>query len=133
MLRYLITYVATTAIFLGIDFVWLSYASPNFYRPRLGSLLLDDPNLPVAALFYLFYSAAVVVLAVVPALNQQNWLLALGLGALLGAAAYGTYDITNLATIRGWSVAVTVVDIAWGAILTGVAATAGYVVGRITA
>ncbi len=128
MLRYGLAYAATAIVFLALDFVWLSFASPNFYRPRLGDLLLERPNLPVAALFYAFYAVAIVILAAVPANNQGNWLLAIGLGAVLGAAAYGTYDITNLATVKGWSVAVTVVDIAWGMTVSALAALAGYLV-----
>ena len=129
-MRYVASYVATTIVFLGLDYIWLNVMSPNFYRPRLGAILLDNPNIPVTAAFYVFYSAAVVVLAVIPAQNQDSWLMALALGAVLGAAAYGTYDITNLATLKGWSVSVTVVDIIWGATLTAVASLAGYFAGR---
>lgn len=130
MVQYLVAYVATAVVFLGIDFLWLNFASTNIYRPRLGNLLLDSPNIPVAGLFYLVYSAAIVVLAVVPAQNHSSAAVALGLGLVLGAAAYGTYDITNLSTLRGWSVTVTIVDIMWGMALTGVAATAGYFAAR---
>jgi len=107
MLQYAVAYVATAVVFLGIDFVWLNYAATNVYRPRLGDLLLESPNIAVAGVFYLAYSAAIVVLAVSPALNQSNVWVAIGLGAVLGAAAYGTYDITNLSTLKGWSVTVT--------------------------
>lgn len=130
MLTYVAAYVATAVAFLGIDFVWLNYAAANIYRPRIGGLLLESPNIPVAGLFYLVYSAAIVVLAVMPAHNQSNFLVALGLGVVLGAAAYGTYDITNLSTLRGWSVTVTVIDIAWGMALTGAAAGVGYLAAR---
>jgi len=130
MLQYAVAYVATAVVFLGIDFVWLNYAATNVYRPRLGDLLLESPNIAVAGVFYLAYSAAIVVLAVSPALNQSNVWVAIGLGAVLGAAAYGTYDITNLSTLKGWSVTVTVVDILWGTVLSATAAAAGYFAGR---
>jgi len=130
MLQYAVAYVATAVVFLGIDFVWLNYAATNVYRPRLGDLLLESPNIAVAGVFYLAYSAAIVVLAVSPALNQSNVWVAIGLGAVLGAAAYGTYDITNLSTLKGWSVTVTVVDILWGTVLSATAAAAGYLAGR---
>ena len=126
LLRLTLTYAATAATFLGLDYLWLSTTAGAFYRPRLGALLLDSPRIGIAALFYIFYSAAVVILAVTPANAQENGLLAFGLGAVLGAAAYGTYDITNLSTLRGWSVEVTIVDILWGTLLSGLAATAGY-------
>jgi len=133
MLQYAVAYVATAVVFLGIDFVWLNYAATNVYRPRLGDLLLESPNIAVAGVFYLAYSAAIVVLAVSPALNQSNVWVAIGLGAVLGAAAYGTYDITNLSTLKGWSVTVTVVDILWGTVLSATAAAAGYFAGRAIA
>lgn len=129
-MRYVASYAATTIVLLGLDFIWLNLMSPRFYRPKLGALLLDSPNLAVAAAFYAFYSAAAVALVAVPAQNQDSWLMAIALGVVLGAAAYGTYDITNLATIRGWSVAVTVVDIAWGATVTALASLAGFFAGR---
>lgn len=128
MVRHALAYAATAVVFLALDFIWLSLASSSFYRPRLGDLLLERPNLAIAAIFYAFYAVAIVILAVIPANNQGNWLLAIGLGAVLGAAAYGTYDVTNLATIRGWSVAVTIVDIGWGMLVSAAAALAGYLV-----
>lgn len=126
----LIAYVATAVVFFGLDFVWLGQMQAVLYRPRLGAMLLDKPNLPVAAVFYLLYVVGVVAFAVLPAAEQGSWVRALGNGALLGLVAYGTYDMTNLATLAGWSVVVSVADMAWGVVLTGVAATAGYGVMR---
>ena len=40
------------------------------------------------------------------------------MGAIFGLVAYGTYDLTNLATIKGWSLKVTIIDLIWGGILT---------------
>lgn len=126
MPAYLIAYAASAVAFLAIDFVWLTVASRLVYRPLLGDLLAENPNLLVAGLFYLFYVVGVVVFAVMPAVGAGSWLMAAGLGALLGLIAYGTYDMTNLATIEGWPVAVSVIDLAWGTALTAVAALAGY-------
>ena len=64
-------------------------------------------------------------------MQSGNWTQALIAGAILGLVAYGTYDMTNLATVRDWSVMVTIVDIVWGAALTGTAATAGYFATRL--
>ncbi len=126
MTRFLVAYGTTAAVFLLLDFIWLNYAAANLYRPRLGALLLESPSLVIAAVFYLVYAAAIVVLAVLPGLRADSWSAALGLAAILGVAAYGTYDITNLATIRGWSGAVTVIDLAWGTLVTGLAAVGGF-------
>lgn len=123
---YAIAYVATAIVFFGADFIWLSRMTSAFYRPRMGSLLLDQPNLGAAGLFYLVYVAGVVHLAVVPAVNSGSWTTALVSGAILGLVAYGTYDMTNLATIKNWSLSLSVVDMAWGTVLTAIAASGGY-------
>lgn len=125
-----IAYIASAVVFFALDFVWLSLATSRIYRPLLGDLLSDSPNLPVAGGFYLLYVVGVVVFAVLPSAAAGSWLMALGLGALLGLVAYGTYDFTNLATIRDWPALVTVIDLAWGTAVTAVVALAGYMAVR---
>jgi uncharacterized membrane protein len=126
MPNFAIAYLSSALVFFAVDFVWLTLATRFLYKPQLGDLLADSPNLPVAAAFYLVYLIGVTVFAILPAANANSWLMALGLGALLGLVAYGTYDFTNLATIRDWPVLVTIVDLAWGTFLTALAATAGF-------
>ena len=125
-----IAYLATAVVFFAMDFAWLSVAVNSIYKPRLGGLLMDQPNLPVAAGFYLLYVVGVLVFAVMPALAEGDWTRAAWGGALLGLVAYGTYDMSNLSTLNGWSAVVSVVDMAWGTVVTGVAATAGYFITR---
>ena len=126
MSSYLLAYFGTLIVLVLCDLAWLSTVGAGVYRPRIGSLLLERPILWAAALFYLTYAAGMVVFAVGPALRSDSWLRALTLGVLFGFFAYATYDFTNLSTLRGWSGLVTVLDIAWGAALSGAAATAGY-------
>lgn len=130
MTKYLIAYGATMLVFFAIDFVWLGVVAKDFYRERLGALMLEQVNLPVAAVFYLIYIVGIVVFAISPALQGGSWKTALMLGGLFGFIAYGTYDVTNLATLRGWPVSVVIVDMAWGTVLTGVSATLGYAITR---
>lgn len=125
-MTYVVAYIATAVIFLGLDAIWLSQIALGMYRQELGSLLLEKPNLAIAAAFYLLYVAGIVVLAVIPSLGDGGWVKALLLGAVLGLVAYGTYDITNLATLKGWSPRLAVIDIAWGTALTAVSATIGW-------
>ncbi len=125
-----IAYISTAIVFFAMDFVWLSVAVQQLYKPRLGGLLLDQPNMPVAAGFYLLYVVGVLAFAVMPALAQGDWTRALWGGALLGLVAYGTYDMSNLATLNGWSALVSAVDMVWGTFVTAVAATAGYFIVR---
>jgi uncharacterized membrane protein len=122
----LIAYGSTVLVFFALDFVWLSLSLKPLYQARLGGLLMAKPNLPVAALFYLAYVVGIVIFAVMPALAAGDWMRALWGGALLGLMAYGTYDMTNLATVSGWSAVVTVVDLVWGTVATAAAAVAGY-------
>lgn len=118
---------AGTAVFiLALDAVWLGLVARGFYSRQLGELMLDSPKLSIAAVFYVMYSAAVVILASAPALRSGSLSDALLLGAILGFAAYGTYDITNLSTLKNWPLAMSLVDIAWGTVLTTAAASVGY-------
>lgn len=126
----IVAYIATVVVFFALDFVWLSNMTASFYRPRLGSLLLDEPNIAPAAVFYMFYAAGVVYFAVTPAIQGGVWWLALLNGAILGALAYGTYDMTNLATLRGWSGMVSLVDMLWGCFVTAASGMAGWIAVR---
>ncbi len=125
------TYAVVLIVFLVLDYVWLGIVARNFYAQQLGILMRDNPNFLAAGIFYAFYCAGIVLFAVQPGLSSGSWMMAACLGALLGLLAYGTYDMTNLATLRGWPVLMSIVDMAWGAVLTGIAATAGYVAGRL--
>jgi len=125
-MRFVVAYIVTAIVFLGLDTLWLTQVALGMYRRELGTLLLDKPNLPIAGVFYLLFVVGIVVLAILPALNGGTWINALLLGAVLGLVAYGTYDITNLSTLRNWSLTVTLADLAWGTALTAVSATLGY-------
>ncbi len=110
--------LASFLLLVVVDFVWLSQAVNFLYRPKLGGLLAEKPALGAAALFYLLYGVGMAALVIRPALAGGGVLTAAWTGALLGLVAYGTYDLTNQATLKGWSVTVTVVDMAWGAFVT---------------
>lgn len=129
-IKWLWLYLISFAAFLAIDAVWLTVMSGRFYKPQLGDLMRDQPNLAVALLFYLVYVVGVIVLAVMPGFEAGSVAKAAAYGALLGFVAYGTYDITNLSTIRDWPVIVTVVDLVWGTTLTAIMATIGYYTAR---
>jgi uncharacterized membrane protein len=120
---YLIAYGVTAIVFLGLDYIWLGFVAKDFYARSLGSLMRDTPDFISAGIFYLFYVAGIVFFAAMPA---ESWKGALARGALLGLLAYGTYDMTNLATLKGWPWRMAAVDMAWGAALTALAALGGY-------
>jgi len=124
---YVNAYAVTLAAFLVIDLFWLGVVARRFYAAQLGSLMRARINWAAAGGFYLAYVAGIVFFAVAPALAAGSWTTAVINGALLGLLAYGTYDMTNLATIKGWPLAMSLVDMAWGAVLTGACAMIGYV------
>jgi uncharacterized membrane protein len=126
MTRILVTYAATLIGFLAVDFIWLGFVATKFYRDHLGDMLLEKPHLDVAFLFYALYADGIVLFAVLPGLEARSWIKAALLGAALGLVAYGTYDLTNYATLKNWSLTVTLVDLVWGMAITAAGATIGY-------
>lgn len=130
MTRFAIAYATTAIVFCGLDFLWLGFVAKGYYQSQVGALLLEKPNLPVAVLFYAVYVGGVLIFAVLPALSAGSWDRALLYGALFGFFAYATYDLTNLATLKGWSPGIAFLDLAWGSVVTGVSACAGYLVTR---
>jgi uncharacterized membrane protein len=119
MLEYGTAYIAALAVFLAVDMVWLGTMAPRFYRPTLGDIAVVGVNLPPAVLFYVLYPVGLLIFAILPALEASSMWVALIYGALFGFFTYATYDLTNHATLRNWTVALTVVDVAWGTVLAG--------------
>lgn len=115
-------YATTLVLFLVADMMWLGTMTGRLYRPVLGDLLLAKPNLPAAAVFYLAYPVGMVLFVVAPALRGGGVPQAAAWGALFGLFTYGTYDLTNQATLRNWSTVLTMVDVAWGTALGAFAA-----------
>jgi uncharacterized membrane protein len=126
----IIACVGSVLVFLVLDGLWLGLVARGFYQDQIGHLLRPRPLLGVAAIFYAVFVAGLVHFAVMPALASGRWTDAAIAGALLGLLAYATYDISNLATLRDWPVAVAVVDIAWGTLLSALAATGGWLAAR---
>jgi len=123
-MAYLIAYLVCALVMGGLDFLWLSNTSAPLYHRDLGPLLAENPNMTVAVIFYLIFIVGILIFAVRPALAGGDWRLAALYGALFGFFAYATYDLTNFATMKVWTLRVTLLDIAWGTFLTGAAASA---------
>jgi uncharacterized membrane protein len=120
------TYVVTLLIFFAIDLVWLGVVAKTFYRQHIGHLLSPEVNWAPALLFYAVYIAGIVFFAIRPAFEHGGAMRALAYGAALGFIAYATYDLTNQATMKDWPALVTVIDLAWGTVLTGTVAFLSY-------
>ena len=121
--------IATILVFIVIDGLWLGLVARTFYRRHLGYLMAEKPNWAAAGIFYLLYALGLTVFAVIPGTDAGSALEALWRGSLFGLVAYATYDLTNHATVRNWPTIVTIVDLAWGTVLSAsVAAIAAYAV-----
>jgi len=124
MRAYLVSYVAALVVLLALDSLWLGLIAIDWYRAGIGHLMAEQVNVIAAAVFYLLFPIGVVVFAVVPARDAWH---AARLGGLLGLLCYATYDLTNLATLKGWPIGITVADIAWGTVVGGLSAATGWV------
>ena len=124
MLTYLGTYLAIFLTMFIIDAVWLGVIAKSMYANAMGSLMSPNPNLWAAAAFYLMFPAGLLIFAVLPQAGNPVWKAAL-MGALFGFFAYSTYDLTNLAVIKDWPLGLTFIDMAWGTMVSGIAATVG--------
>ena len=117
-------------IFLIIDVVWLRFAVKYFYRPNIGHLLLDTPVMWAAILFYLIYVIGLAIVIIEPSLDYQNTSKFLFKAFMFGLVAYGTYNLTNMATVKGWSTNVVFVDMIWGGSLTAFSSYFGILIAK---
>lgn len=128
-MKWIVAYVAAGVSFGALDALWLNWAGKNLYRPALGDLLAPSFRPAPAIVFYLLYVAALVWFAVRAGHAGEVGAGGIGVamlnGALLGAICYATYDLTNQATMKVWPVHITLIDIAWGAFASAVAAGVG--------
>ena len=121
MLTSAIGYVVALFTFVAADMVWLGLMAPRFYKPAMGDIALSGFNLPPAIVFYLIYPIGLLIFAIYPALRSGLPTNALVYGAMFGFFTYATYDLTNYATLRNWTLQLTAVDIGWGAVLGAIA------------
>ena len=117
----IVAFAVTAVVFLILDAIWLGVISRNLFQREIGELLLPKPNLGAAAVFYVIYIVGLVYFCVVPGVAGQSVLRGLLNGTMFGIVAYATYDLTNLATLKGWSAMLVCIDITWGAVASAVA------------
>jgi uncharacterized membrane protein len=121
----LVATLIASLIFLIIDVIWLSFATKSFYRPLIGNLLADQPVMWAAALFYILYVFGMALVVIQPCIDSASLFKTVYTGFIFGLVAYGTYNLTNMAVLKGWSPTVTFVDMFWGGSLTAISATTG--------
>lgn len=122
----LVGYLGAFAAFLAADMIWLGVMVGRVYRPAMGDLVAADVNLAAAAVFYLLFPIGLTIFAVTPGLRAESLAVAALNGALFGFFTYATYDLTNQATLRGWTTQLTLIDVSWGVALGAIAASIGF-------
>ena len=133
-MRWVLTWLGVGGAFGILDALWLTQMFERLYKPALGPLMAPGLRLDAAVAFYLMYVTGLVLLAVRPTVLAGGGVRAAALrGASLGAFAYATYDLTNLATLAGWPVHVSVIDIAWGTFASATSSAAGALAWRRSA
>ncbi len=127
-MHFVLIYLAVAVPFVAVDMVWLGLMVERLYRPAIGDILRAEPNVWPVTVFYLLYPLGLIGFAVVPAFQEASPVRALLLGLMFGCFTYATYDLTNHATLRNWSTALTISDICWGSLLAAGSAYCGYLV-----
>ncbi len=125
MNKYLIAYAGTAVAMVALDMLWLGLIAKPLYQQGIGHLMADKINVPVAVLFYALYAVGLVIFAVSPHTGGYGWGKTATMAALFGFFAYATYDLTNLSTLKGWPLGLSLIDIAWGMFVSTAAACAG--------
>ena len=124
--KLIFSYLLTTVVFFVVDMTWLGIIAKGLYKKYLGGFLSDNVNWPAAIIFYLLFIIGIFYFAILPAVEKNSLAKAIVAGALFGFFTYATYDLTNLATLKGWPLPIVFIDIIWGSVLTGIVSTAGF-------
>jgi uncharacterized membrane protein len=119
-----VAWLAAWAAMIVLDGLWLGLVAKDMYQREMGPLMADPVRVVPIVAFYLLFPVALVYLTLFNA--PSGWPEAMARGAVLGLAAYGAYDLTNLAIVRDWPLRISLIDWAWGAVICAAAAAAGY-------
>jgi uncharacterized membrane protein len=130
MTRYLLAYGAAALAFLIVDVAWIGLFMARLYKANIAEIMSDRIRIVPAVLFYVIHVAAIVILAVRPALASGSWEEAALLGAVLGLAAYGAYALTDHSIMKVWDIKLTLADMAWGTFASALAATVAFFAAR---
>ncbi len=129
-MRYLKIYLVSLAAFFAMDMLWLGLVAREFYSQQIGYIMAPSPNWIAAIIFYLLFILGILTFVVLPGLEQGSLKATLLRGALFGLITYATYDLTNLATLKDWPVLLTIVDMAWGTVLSVLVSSISFMAGK---
>jgi len=117
-------FLITTLTMLIADGFWLTLNQKS--HTKLIETTQKAPlslRLIPALLVYVLIPAATTFFAIEPSKNVKE---ASVRGALLGLSMYGLYDLTNLATLNGWTYEMLLKDTLWGTTLCSLGSAAGF-------
>jgi len=120
------SYLLTFMVFLMIDMLWIGVIAKNIYKKYLGGFLTDSVNWTAVFIFYFIYVLGISIFAIYPSVNKGSVYNVILMGALFGFFTYATYDLTNLATLKGWPLPIVFIDIIWGSVLSAVVSFSGF-------
>ncbi len=117
-------------VFFAIDLLWLGVVASDFYAAQVGGLMKADVNWVAAVLFYLIFIGGMVFFVIAPAREKRSMRHALTVGAAYGFITYATFDLTALALLKDWPLLLTVVDLAWGTVLSASVSTITFAIAK---
>jgi uncharacterized membrane protein len=121
----IITYATLLVSLLILDGIWLGLVAKDGYQQAMGHIMREQVIIWPWVAFYLLYTLAILILAINVQLPSQSRFYFLWRGFVLGAAAYGTYNLTNYALVVNWPLSITIKDWLWGTVLTSSCAMMG--------
>lgn len=126
----LLSYLLTFIVFMILNMLWLGIIAKNLYQKDLGGFLTDSVNWTAVIIFYFIYVIGISIFAIYPAVNKDSVFNAILMGALFGVFTYATYDLTNLATLKGWPLPIVFIDVLWGAVLSAIVSLSGFYISK---
>ena len=126
MWQFMKSYLVAFAVFLVVEGLWLVVVAKNFYQKEIGFLMSESPLILPTVIFSLIFVFGLVFFVINPAFAKDSWKYALFVGILFGLISYSTYDLTNLATLKGWPLKVTIVDLVWGSSMSAIVSTTSF-------
>ena len=121
-------YLIAIPIFFAVDMLWLVVIAKAFYRRQMESLMRSDVGWGAAIAFYLLFVLGLTLFVILPAYVSHSFARAFFTGGFFGLVSYATYDLTNLATLKGFSRRLAIVDMTWGTVLACIVSSLTYLI-----
>ena len=115
-------------VFFVVDLIWLGLVAKRLYQKEIGQLLKPDVNWVAAMIFYALFIAGLVIFVLMPGVDANSLSKVMLLGAFFGLVTYATYDLTNLATLKDFTLKITLIDLTWGTFLGFSTSTLSYLI-----